>query len=101
MKFRDYILKKDKQLKDFFSFSGFRASQKLKGKFGDSKARIVVLTRQKKLLNALTAVNGIELGMIEKLVRPVIWMLPTIEFTCVMRGAVLFAHGAKLCVQRN
>lgn len=94
-------MKKYNWVKDFFSFPGFRANQKLKGKFGDSKARIVILTRQKKLLNALIAINVIGLGMIERLVKPAIWMLPTLEFMYVMRSAVFFAHDAKVCAQRN
>lgn len=40
---------KIKRLLDEYRFPGFRPSAKIKGKFGDSSARIIHLERQKKL----------------------------------------------------
>jgi hypothetical protein len=41
-------VKETKTLRELFSFPGFYAKQQLQGVFGDPKARIVELKRQKK-----------------------------------------------------
>ena len=41
-------MKKTKTLRELFSFPGFYAQQQLEGIFGDPKARVVELKRQKK-----------------------------------------------------
>jgi len=41
-------VKEAKTLQELFSFSGFYGQRQLKGVFGDPKARIVELKRQKK-----------------------------------------------------
>lgn len=43
-------MKEIKTLRELFSFPGFYALQQLKGVFGDPKARIIELKRQKKEL---------------------------------------------------
>lgn len=41
-------MKKARTLRELFSFPGFYAQRQLQGVFGDAKARIVELRRQKK-----------------------------------------------------
>lgn len=49
-------MKKAKTLRELFSFPGFYAQRQLQGVFGDPKARIVEIRRQKKELS----VQGVE-----------------------------------------
>lgn len=49
-------MKTKKTLQQLFSFPGFRAKQTLTGKFGDPKARIIELDRQKKQRYARIAI---------------------------------------------
>jgi len=44
-------VKKARTLRELFSFPGFYAQRQLQGVFGDAKARIVELRRQKKELS--------------------------------------------------
>ncbi len=41
-------MKKNKRLLDEYRFPGFRPVAKIKGKFGDSRARIITLNRRQK-----------------------------------------------------
>lgn len=41
-------MKEKRTLRELFSFPGFKAKEQLQGVFGDQKARIVELRRQKK-----------------------------------------------------
>ena len=41
-------MKEKRTLRELFSLPGFKAKEKLQGEFGDQKARIVELRRQKK-----------------------------------------------------
>ena len=75
-----------------------KAAKQLKGKFGDSKARIIVLARQKKQQDALAAVNTIKLIMTVKFVKLVTWMRQIIGFMCDLKDGVFCAIGAKACV---
>ena len=56
-------MKHHKTLQALFSFPGFRAKQKLLGKFGDSKIRIVELVRRKKQHYAQIAIRRAVLTM--------------------------------------
>lgn len=91
-------MKQNKTLQQLFSFIGFKAGKKLEGKFGDPKARIISLTRQKKRLNVLVAANELGLAMTVKFVKRVIWTLQIIEYTYVMKDGVFTVLGAKVCV---
>lgn len=91
-------MKKNKTLQELFSFPGFRASKQLYGKFGDPKARVIVLTRRKKLRSVLVAVNVIKVIMIARRANRVIWMQRTIDFMCAMKDDEFFAQGARACV---
>ena len=86
-----------KSLQELFSFGGFKAENKLKGRFGDPKARIVTLIRQKKLPYALAAKRNMPLAMIKRFVKRVTWMLQTIEFMCAMKGGAFFVVRVKAC----
>jgi hypothetical protein len=79
---------KNKTLLELFSFPGFKAKSYLKGKFGDHKARIVMLTRQKKLQNAQDA---------EKNVNHATLMLQTIECMYAMKKGVSNAQSVTEC----
>jgi hypothetical protein len=46
-------MKKDKTLRELFSFPGFLARQELEGRFGDPRSRIIILDRKKKQRAAL------------------------------------------------
>jgi hypothetical protein len=78
-------MKKSKTLIELFSFPGFTAKNKLEGKFGEPKIRIIDLKRKKKYLSALFANLNHELFMIEKLARYVTVMQKVIKFIIVMR----------------
>ena len=91
------MMKRDKTLQELFSFSGFKAAKRLAGKFGDPKARIIILTRQKKLLNVLAAARSTRLVMIVKFVKHGIWMRQITESMCVMNDGVYRVLGAKVC----
>jgi len=88
----------NKTLLELFSFSGFRAKNFLKGKFGDHKARVIKLQRQKKQQNVLDVVNDTEVSMIAKNVNHEILMLQTIEYMFVMRRDVSNARDVIECV---
>lgn len=91
-------MKEDKTLQELFSFRGFKAAARLEGKFGDPKARIITLTRQKKQLSVLAAASDTKLAMIEKFVKYEIWMRQIIEYMYAMKGGAYPALGAKVCV---
>lgn len=75
-------MKKVKTLKELFSFPGFIAQSSLEGVFGDHKARIITLKRQKKRLNVQVAESGTEVIMTTKKNRREILMQEAIEYTC-------------------
>jgi len=91
-------MKADKTLQELFSFSGFKASTQLEGKFGDPKARIITLTRQKKRLSALGAANDTKLAIIVKFAKREIWTQQIIEYMYATKDGVCPALGAKVCV---
>ena len=91
-------MKTNKTIQELFSFPGFKASNKLQGKFGDSKARIVVLQRRKKQQHVLAAVAATRLITIVRRVKHVLWIQPIIASMCAMKDAVSFAKSAKACV---
>jgi hypothetical protein len=90
-------MKKNKTLLDLFSFPGFKAKSILIGKFGDHKARIVMLRRQKKLPHAPNAERNTKYFTIEKNANLEILMQPTIEFICAMKKDVSIVQGAIKC----
>lgn len=51
-------------LNELYSFPGFRANSRLKGLFGDSQSRIIVLKRRQKKQFALYAAEATESIMI-------------------------------------
>jgi hypothetical protein len=71
---------KAKTLRAMFSFDGFIAENKLEGKFGDPKIRIITFKRQKKLQFVPNAVQYLRVFMIEKIVRYVIVMQEVIKY---------------------
>jgi hypothetical protein len=85
-------MKKNKTLQALFSFPGFKAMKHLQGKFGDHRARIVKLRRQKKQQNALDAANITEAFMIAKCAKHETWMLQTIDSMCAMKGGACLAQ---------
>ena len=91
-------MKKYKTLQELFSFRGFKAATQLEGKFGDPKARIITLTRQKKRLSVLVAASDTMLAMIVKFVKCEIWTRQIIEYMYAMKGGVCPVSGAKVCV---
>ena len=55
-----------KRLLDEYRFPGFRPNAKIKGKFGDSKARIIPLKRRQKKQHVAVAEQSIKAIMITK-----------------------------------
>ena len=90
-------MKKNKTFQALFSFPGFKAKGYLQGKFGDHKARIVELKRQKKRLYVLVVESVIRFFMIVRFVKHEIWMLRIIDYMYVMKGVVFRVQGA-VCV---
>ncbi len=90
-------MKRNKTLQQLFSFCGFKAAKQLEGKFGDPKARIIHLVRQKKRLNVLVVANDTRLAMIVKFVKRVIWTQQIIEYIYVMKDGVCPVLGARVC----
>jgi len=84
-------MKKNRTLQELFSFPGFKACQQLEGKFGDPKARIIILNRQKKQQNVQDAIRFIKRFTIERLANRATEMLEIIELFFVTRGGVYFA----------
>jgi len=56
-------MKINKTLNELFNFPGFRAASKLKGRFGDSPARIVALARRQKKRYAVHAARSLAVSM--------------------------------------
>jgi len=52
-------MRKTKRLLDEYRFPGFRPIAKIMGKFGDSRARIIHLKRQKKLYAVVDKSTGL------------------------------------------
>jgi hypothetical protein len=92
------MMKKHKTLKELFSFPGFKAANQLEGKFGEPKARIITLTRQKKLLYAPDARKNTRLAMTVKFVKYAIWMRLIIEYIFATKDGAYPALGVKVCV---
>jgi len=84
-------MKKNKTLHALFSFPGFKAKQRLQGKFGDPKARIIELKRQKKQQSAQVVESATEDFTIASYVKHVIWMRRIIGFMCVMKNDAYIA----------
>ncbi len=59
-------MKNTKQLLDEYRFPGFRPVAKIKGKFGDSRARIITLKRRQKKQHVAVAEPFIKAIMIAK-----------------------------------
>lgn len=60
-------MRKIKRLLDEYRFPGFRPQAKLKGIFGDNRARIITLLRSQKKLYAVTVGQLTRVFMTEKL----------------------------------
>ena len=90
-------MKQNKTLQELFSFPGFKAKKRLQGKFGDPRARIVVLTRQKKQLCVLDVASVTKHIMTAKNLKREILMQQIIEYTCAMNGDGYSVHGATVC----
>jgi len=75
-------MKKVKRLLDAYRFPGFRPLAKLKGKFGDKKARIISLVRLEKKLSAVVAERFPKAFMTGKKNWSEIYLAETPEFIC-------------------
>ena len=82
-------MKKSKRLLDEYRFSGFRPVAKIKGKFGDSKARIITLKRRQKKRHVEVAGPFIKAIMIAKHDLFVIYHVVTSGFICKWTYAAL------------
>lgn len=94
-------MNKNKTLQELFSFPGFKATKQLQGKFGDPKARIIVLGRQKKLLNVLVVINATKYITIARFVKHAIWMPLIIELFCAMKDGEYVVGSAKVCAWKS
>ena len=74
-------MKKTKRLLDEYRFPGFRPIAKIKGKFGDPKARIISLERCQKKLYVVIAAQFIKVIMTAKHDVFVIYHVVQCEFT--------------------
>lgn len=66
-------MKKVRTLRELFSFPGFYAMSRLEGVFGDPKARIVELKRQKKEQYAQVVVRATRVITMLKIEKHEIW----------------------------
>lgn len=94
-------MQKNRTLQELFSFPGFKASKQLQRKFGDPKARIIVLNRQKKQRNVPVVISFIKLITIAKLANREIWTLQIIELFFAMKDGEYFASSVTVCVWRS
>lgn len=90
-------MKTHKTIQALFLFPGFRALNNLQGKFGDPKARIIVLQRRKKQPNVLGVTAVTKLTTIASRVKHVTWIRVIIVFMCGMKGVVYFAEPVTAC----
>jgi hypothetical protein len=74
-------LRRKKSLKDLFSLPGFTVKKEIQGKFGETKARILELKRQKKERSAQDVEKVTALTTMQKLNKCEIWMYLNGEFT--------------------
>ena len=84
-------MEKARTLEALFSFPGFIAKNKLKGKFGDPKVRFIDLERKKKPLPALFVDLTLKPFMTEKFVLHVIVMQKAIKSIFVMKDVEYIA----------
>jgi hypothetical protein len=73
-------VRENKTLRELFSFPGFYAKQQLQGVFGDPKARIVELKRQKKGWSVQVAVKVIVAATIQRSAKYETLMRRGVEF---------------------
>lgn len=88
-------MKKNKTLRELFSFNGFVAKNKLIGKFGDPKARIIDLVRKKKQQHVQSVIHNTRIFTIENCIFLVIVMRKVIEFMCDTKEDVCSVKNAK------
>ena len=74
-------MRRKKSLKDLFSLPGFTAKKEIQGKFGEPKARILELRRQKKERSARDVEKDTALTTMQKLNKCETWMYLNGEFT--------------------
>ncbi len=79
-------MKKNKTLQALFSFPGFKAKKGLQGQYGDHKARIIILVRQKKQQNVLSVADVTNVITIERCAKLVTWMQQLTEFMFVLKS---------------
>ena len=82
-------MRKTKQLLDKYRFPGFHPAVKIKGKFGDPKARIITLKHRQKKQDVAVAVKYIEVIMTTKHDLFVIYHVVACGFIRKWRYAVL------------
>jgi hypothetical protein len=87
-------MKRNRTLQELFSFPGFRAMKGLEGKFGDPKARIIKLKREKKRRAVQVADRDIERITIARRAKHGMWMQRDIACMYVLKGVELIARGA-------
>lgn len=85
-------MKNSRTLCEMFSSKGFAAKNKLKGKFGDPKVRVITLRRQKKQRSVLCVEQNIEVIMIAEFVMYAIVMQKVIAFIFAMRDGECIAE---------
>lgn len=86
---------KSSRLVDEYEFPGFRPRLRIKGKYDDPDARIIVLDRrQKKERHAVSAGNDTTVSMIARPGSSAIYRAATLESISKLRFAVFFANGA-------
>jgi len=82
-------MRKAKRLLDEYRFPGFHPAVKIKGKFGDPKARIITLKRRQKKQDVGVAVKHIEVIMITNHNLSVIYHVGACGYIWKWRDAVL------------
>lgn len=85
-------MKHARTLRELFSFKGFIAKSELEGRFGDPKARVVVLKRQKKQPSVPSAALSIEAITTAEFVVYVIVMPKVIAYIFAMKDDVYIAR---------
>jgi len=94
-------MKKIKTLRQLFSVEGFVANNILEGQFGDHKARIITLRRQKKQRYALSVGKNIKAIMINELAKHVIAIQEATVFIFVMKDGASIAKNADVFLWKN
>lgn len=94
-------MKKGKTLREIFSFPGFTNIRQLEGKFGDPKARIIILKRKKKQQPVQDVALSTKIITIKKFVVCVIVISKAIVFIFVTKDGGCIVKNVMVSAWKN